>query len=263
MDFTPLLRYMSQAFDRSGVAIYPVRRVMIGSPDSMGGPGTTGVGSLATLDLFAQLTGGRPDGGKDIAAAVRQAVSDMRTSYQIGYYPPEGNWDDKLHKLRVTCSRKGVRIQTKASYYAWHEPAGARSQEAINSAARTTFDAAEIGLRGSMSLDSKAPNRVHLDAHIDARDLVLAQVPDGYRGELRVALIGYTAGQAIPGHMVPMDLHLNQQEYEKTLQEGVHVAQDVAVPNDVEKVRLVVYDRGSTAIGSLTIPVPDGSQKSQ
>src|ERR1035438_304445 len=97
---------MSEGFDRSGVSIYPVRMVMMGSPDSMGGAGTTGLGSIDTLDQFAELTGGRPNAGKDIGAAVRQAISDMRTSYQIGYYPPEKNWDDKFHKIRPTRTRK-------------------------------------------------------------------------------------------------------------------------------------------------------------
>ena len=89
------------------------------------------MGSIDTLDQFAEMTGGRPDDGKDIGAAVRQAINDARTSYQIGYYPPEKNWDDKYHKLRVTCTRKGVRIQAKTGYYAWREGPGARAEEAI------------------------------------------------------------------------------------------------------------------------------------
>ena len=116
--------------------------------------------------MFAEMTGGRPDAGKDVGGAVRQAITDMRTSYQIGYYPPAQNWDNKLHKLRVTCTRKGVRIQAKTSYYAWEDAPGARSEQAIDSAIPTTFDAAEIGLRASLSRDPKggrsgAPRRAH------------------------------------------------------------------------------------------------------
>src|SRR5208283_494884 len=101
------------------------------------------------------MTGGRPDAGKDIGAAVRQAINDTRTSYQIGYYPPARNWNDGFHKLRVTCTRKGVRIQAKTGYYAWRDSPGTKSEQAIVSAVSTTFDAAEIGLRSALSPDPK------------------------------------------------------------------------------------------------------------
>lgn len=257
VDFTPLLRRMSEAYDRSGVAIYPVRQVMIGSPDSMGGPGTTGVGSLDTLDQFAQMTGGRPNAGKDIGAAVRQAITDMRTSYQIGYYPPAQNWDNKFHKLRITCTRKGVRIQAKTNYYAWDDAPGARSEQAIESAIGTTFDAAEIGLRASLSRDPKGGRTMHLDAHIDAHDIVLVQAGDEYNGELRLAVIGYASG-ADPRHgpVTPLELHLSAQDHDKALQQGISFVQDLTLPEEMERVRLIVFDRDSNAIGSVTVPVP-------
>jgi hypothetical protein len=157
------------------VAIYPVRQIMLGTPthiDDGSGPGPgpantfTGLGSMDTLAQFAELTGGRPDGGKDIGAAVRQAINDARSSYQIGYYPPETNWDDKYHKLRVTCTRKGVRIQAKTGYYAWREGPGGKAEEAIESTIPTTFDAAEIGLRASLSSNPKGVGTERLEARI-------------------------------------------------------------------------------------------------
>jgi VWFA-related protein len=243
VDFTPLLRQMSEAFDRSGVAIYPARQVLLGSPESMGGPGTTGMGSIDTLDQFAQMTGGRPDGGKDIGAAVRQAVTDMRTSYQIGYYPPAGNWDNKFHKLRVTCTRKEVRIQAKTGYYAWEDPPGSRSAQAIDSATSTTFDAAEIGLR--------------VDAHIDAHDLALVHAGDAYNGELRLAIVGYAPGvEPNRGPVTPLDLHLSAQDYDKALQQGISFVQDMALAQEIKTVRFIVFDRGSNAIGSVSMQAP-------
>jgi hypothetical protein len=37
VDFTPLLLQLSEAFDRSSVAIHPVRQVMFGSPEKVDG----------------------------------------------------------------------------------------------------------------------------------------------------------------------------------------------------------------------------------
>jgi VWFA-related protein len=257
VDFTPQLRQMTETFDRAGVAIYPARQVMMGSPESMGGSGTTGIGSIETLAQFADLTGGRPDAGKDIAAAVRQAITDARTSYQVGYFPPESNWDDKFHKLRITCTRKGVKIQAKTAYYAWHEPAGARSQQAIASVIATTFDAAAIGLRASLSRDEKDPRRLRLDAHIDARDVAFVHEGDSDKAELRYSVMAFAADtQPIVGRLTPLDLRLSPQNRDKVLQEGIAIKQDLALSADVTRVRLAVFDRGSNAIGSVTVAVP-------
>ena len=262
VDFTPLVRQMSQVFDRFSTAIYPVRLVMMGSPQGMGGAGGSGLGSIDTLEQFADLTGGRPDAGKDISAAVRQAMSDMRTSYQIGYFPPAANWDNKLHKLRITCSRKGVRIQAKTGYYAWAEAPGARSEQAIESVIPTTFDAAEIGLRASLSREKSGGSGVHLDAHIDAHDIALVHTGDTYDAELRLAVAAYSpTAQPQREPTIPMDLHLTAAERDKALEEGIDFAHDMTLPAGMRTVRLIVFDRGSEAIGTLTLPIPAEPQR--
>jgi len=254
VDFTPLLRQLSEVFDRSGAAIYPVQQIMLGSPDALNGG--TGVDSRATLDELAGLTGGRPNSGKDIGAAVRQAVTDLRSSYQLGYYAQPRNWDGKFHKLRITCTRKGVRIQARSGYYALPEPAGARAQRAIEAAASTGFDAAEIGIRSSVTPDPQNGRQVRLTGRIDANDVVLAQDGDRYSGQLRVALIGYQPdGRIANSTMIPIDLHYSAAERDQAYKEGIAFAQDVSLEKDVNKLRLVVFDRGSNAVGSLTMPV--------
>ena len=277
VDFTPLLREMTETMDRSNVSIYAVRTIMIGSSDNINAPAPSdaissargmaqspaagpspynGVESLATLDTFANLTGGRPDAGKDIGAALRQALSDMRTSYQIGYYPPAADWDDKFHKLRITCTRKGVRIQAKTGYYAWREPPGAQSMQAVQSALATRFDAAEIGLTARLvPLNSRS---ARLEAHIDAHDLVLVHQGDSYHGQLRVAFGAFKPGvQPVLSPVTPFDVNLSSLERDKALDQGIDVSQTLQLNGDATAVRLIVVDRGSRAIGSVTIPVPE------
>ena len=257
LDFTPQLRKLSETFDRFGVSIYSVRQVMMGSADAMGPPGSTGMGSLDTLNQFAEMTGGRPDAGKDIGAAVRQSINDMRTSYQIGYYPPQSNWDNKFHKLRISCTRKGVRIQAKTGYYAWEDAPGARSEEAIDAAMATSFDAAEIGLRASLTPNPSPPHSYRLEARIDGRDLGLAQEGDNYTGELRLAIVGYLPNEPRRGPLTPLNLKLSSEQHEKALQEGIPYVQDLSLAPEMSKVRLIVYDRNSNEIGSVTVPVPE------
>jgi hypothetical protein len=126
----------------------------------------------------------------------------------------------------------------------------------------TTFDAAEIGLRASLTRDPKDPNRLHLEAYIDAHDVAFVHEGDAYNAELRYAIIGLAPDvQPIVSTLTPLDLRLSQQNRDKALQEGIAIQQDLGVAAQVAKVRLAVFDRGSNAIGSVTAPVPALSRR--
>lgn len=270
VDFTPQMRQLSQALERSGVAIYPVRQVMMGSPDRIGetsggagatGGAGTGMQSIATLDEFASVTGGRPNLGKDIGAALKQAMNDVRVSYQIGYYAPERNWDGKFHKVRVTCKRKGVKIQAKTGYYAWAVPPGEGSEQAIRAVAGTQFDAAEIGLHGSLTADPEDKRSMHLNVPIDAHDVAFGQQGDHSDAQLRLAVVGYLSDGRVEGsRVIPFDVHYSAEEREKARSEGIVLSRSVPVSDQVGRLRLIVFDRGSNAIGSLTFPLSPPAQ---
>jgi VWFA-related protein len=286
VDFTPQLRQYSEALARSGVAIYPVQQIMLGSPEAMGvgengdsGAGLfggsgglgrggranvpvgAGMGSLQSLDEFAGLTGGRLSQGKDVGAAIKESRNDSRTNYQIGYFPPPQNWDGKFHKLRITCKRKGVRIQAKTGYYAWAEAPETETRQALDAAASANFDAEEIGLRLSTSPNPVSPNRKdpqiqHFSLHIDANDIALAHVGAQYNAQLRVATIGYLAdGRNENSSVFQFSPHYSVQERDNALKDGIAFAQDMKVGPGVRSIRFIVFDRGSGAIGSITIPV--------
>jgi VWFA-related protein len=267
VDFTPLVRQLSGVFDHTGVSIYPVRQVFLGGSDHIGstsGAGQTGgmgtgLQSLETLDEFASVTGGRPDAGKDVGSAVKRAMQDLRSSYQIAYYPPAKNWDSKYHKLRVDCKRKGVHIQTKTGYYAWPEPLGAESKQVIDTAVSTMLDAAEIGLRGTLSPDPKDKAGLDVDLHIEANDIAFIHTGDQYVAQLRLALIGYLPdGQMQASPVVPMNLHYTAQQYDDALKNGI-TSSNVVRKEKMNKLRLVVYDRSSNTYGSLTMPINEAA----
>jgi VWFA-related protein len=69
-----------------------------------------------TLVQLADLSGGRTYPNGEIDQAITQALQDVRARYQLAYEPPPAN--SKYHKLRVDCSRKGVRVEAPPGYYA-------------------------------------------------------------------------------------------------------------------------------------------------
>lgn len=271
VDFTPLLRQLSEALDRSGIAIYPSRQVLLGGSDSIGeasggagqtGGAETGIQSETTLDQFANMTGGRPNAGKDIGGAVRQAMSDLRFSYEIGYYVPRKNRDGKFHKLHVLCRRKGVRIQAKTGYYAWQDPPGGATKEAIKTAIGTPFDAAEIGLRGTLSPDPNDPSAVHVAVRIDANDVTLSHDGGQYNGQLRIAIVGFRSDGFVQNSpVVPLDLKFTPEQRQKALQDGIDFSQNLTFGDQIKRIRLIAFDRNSNAVGSLTMIIDSNNPK--
>ncbi|SRR5579884_572216 len=192
---------------------------------------------------------------KDIGGAVQQAMNDLRSSYQIGYYPPPNNWDGKFHKLRVTTKRKGVRIQAKTGYYAWDLPSGARAQDAFAATAAAAVDAGEIGLIARVSPDPPQDNSRKVDVTVDTRDIALAQDGANYTAQLRVVTISYSPqGRASESLVIPFDFHYGPGEREKALADGIRFSTGLPAAAKESKFRIVVFDQGSNAVGSVTIP---------
>jgi hypothetical protein len=244
-----------------------VPQIMIGSsngpPDAPGVQrGGTGAGILSqeTLNEFANMTGGRANGGKDIGAAIAQAMNDARTSYLLGYYAPDENEDGKFHKLRIACTRKGVRIQAKTGYYAWPEEPGSEAIQAFRAAIAQPADAAEIGVRATCALNSSGTPS-HLDLHIDAKDVALLQDADHYAAHLSFAVVGYDSnGMAHSSAARPVDLSYTSAEHDRILANGIEYSLDVPVGEGIANLRVLAFDNISHAIGSITIPVKPAHQ---
>jgi VWFA-related protein len=255
VDFQPYLRELSATFARFDTAIYPVMQVppgmaMTGSEEAQ----YSGMGSKETLSQFAELTGGRSKGQIDIGVVIRQAISDTRTSYQMGYRPPESNWDGKYHKIKVTCVRKGVKAQSRTGYYA-AEGQKADAQETIDALVSGAGNSAEIGITVRATPDAANPGRVRLEARIDARDIGLLRDGDRYVGGLRIAVAAYDqSGRGQTGSAVAMELKMTAEEREQVMKNGISYTREIMLGAPVKEVRLVVADAVLGAAGSVTMP---------
>jgi hypothetical protein len=256
LDFAPVLRRLCLILGRLNVAVYPVMQ----TPPGMGGAddvSSAGVSSEEALRQIAEWTGGPAKATNAISSTVRQAMNDVRTSYQIGYYPPAANWDGKFHNLRVACTRKGVRLQAKTGYYALPDKAS-DEQDALNVAAATAFDASEIGLRCATSPSPAGGTVMSFRLGIDPADIRIAQQGDRYASHLDLQMVGYLAGGETQASRVsPLDPSWSAEELAKAKTEGVawNPPIGINVRENAEKVRFLVFDRDSHALGTLTIPL--------
>jgi VWFA-related protein len=280
VDYSPFVQQLSNTLDHADVSIYAVQESPPGSinnaaPDmgrSAGGSSGrgglagggddpspfAGMGSEETLNDFAKLTGGRAYQNNDIVGAIKQAMHDVKESYLITYAPPWENWDGKFHKIRITCARKGVRLQARQGYFAFADQAsmGKEAQDAIEAAIQSPLDAAEIGLRATAArLPGEAPV-LRLAVRIDLADVRLTQTGEVYTGQLSARFIEYqddgTMRQTKPASL---NLRLSREERDTAMKEGYAVAEDLAISPQVQRIRVIVFDNGSTEIGSLSIPL--------
>ena len=261
IDFTPDLRMLSDALDRSYAALYPVRQVMLGSSDQIGalsdgagatGGAGTGIDSIGTLDLLADFTGGRRSTNKDILEALQQSTRDLAFSYQIGFYAPPENWNDNFHKLRITTKRKGVHIQAKSGYYAWKYEAGSRSTDAFRATAAAANDADEIGLRATVEPALGDP---HLSLRIDGQDVWLVPDGDRFTARLRVMTVEYGSdGKVSATEPQSLDIRCTAAERQQILSAGIQTALIIPASPGQVRYRVMVFDRASNGIGSVTIP---------
>lgn len=270
MDYTPLLQRLTSTLDRADVAVYTVRQpesLAPGAGASSGAESRSGAPADApgitpatedTLEQFAQLTGGYAFMTPDIRGAIARAASDARMSYRIGYEPPLGNWDGKYHKIRVTCARKGVKLETKQGYYAFADMAaeGDREKAALEAAMASAFNATEIGLYVRLTEHEPGTHSVELAIRVDAGDVGLVQAGELATGRLAVSVVGYMKDgrtEMFPAEEVTPKLTAEQRE--KALREGIRVEERLVLAEGVERLRVLVYDRGSGAVGSLEIPL--------
>ncbi len=274
IDYEPVLQQLSESLDRAGVAMYPVDlsgpgmqstvQAASNSPTPNGGamsqPSQSqempGVASADTLEQIAGLTGGRAYVNTDIPGAIKQALRDARSSYLIGFYPPPGSMDGKLHKLKLKCSRKGVRLQTRTEYMAYPPAAaaGPEEQAALRAAIKSPFDASEIGLRATVNPDPKQPLHIQLLLRIHTQDVMLLPAGDRFQGELALTYVMYGPdGQPRASQPLPMQIDMTGPEHDAALKNGIGAGGNVAFPDGVKKVRVIVYDNYSNAVGSLTL----------
>jgi len=258
IDYAPVLRRLSDALERANVSIYAVQQI----PPGMASAGTpearySGMGSEDTLQEFARYTGGRAN--TSIRVAIQQAMNDVRTSYQIGYYPTPQNWDGKFHKIRVTCARKAVGVQTKEGYYAWPEEAfpEAEQRELLDATLAAPFDEMEIGISATLSQDDTNAGGVKLALRVDSADVVLVREGSRYTGHLNVVVAPLTADGARGNPpVVSVNLQLTPEQHDELMKNGILLVNRASLTTGIKKIRVVVLDCTSGAAGSLTIPVP-------
>lgn len=258
VDMSESLRQFCARLNRVGIAMYTVDQGGPGSVPPGASTGSEGPGyqSQDTLQQLSELTGGRAYPGNNVEPAVATAMAATRGSYLILYDPPRQNWDGKFHKIRVNCTRKGVRIQTQQGYYAVaQDSVDDPMKRAFDAASANEFDASAIGLRATVTPVTNAPNMFDYEVRVDAEDLLLVHRGERDEGQLSVGFMGLVGGLMKPPKATTVNVSLSREQFNAALKEGLPLVHEKVDGKGMDKIRIVVLDLNSGEFGTLTVPV--------
>ena len=208
------------------------------------------------MNQMAALTGGHFYSRQDVRTVVNQVAQDAAGSYTLFYDPGAENWNDKWHRIHVSCERKGIKLQLRERYYAVSDarPPVERMKAVLMEAFQSPADFSEIGLRTKISLMEGKPG-VHLEIRIDPSDLLLREQSGGkYSGAL-YCLISDRNASAPLGEPSVLDLkpELTADQYKMVMKEGLPLQQDH--PTNASLVRVIILDQNTNQVGSVTFPI--------
>jgi VWFA-related protein len=249
-DFTPRLQLLCEAASRSQIAIYTVDQ-------SAAGIGANPIAfARQTLEMLPSLTGGRWYDSGNSTRALSGVMTDSRGSYRLAYYAPVREHPGE-RKIHVNSTRKGIRLFTKDAYLneTADPPADLVAEAALGAQRRSPFDAAEIGLHVSLSRNP-ATKTMHLAIRINPSDLFLERTGEKYQAAVSVMTASYSDGflkqSTAP---VRVNVSLTQDQLDLASRNGLSTAQDFPIPDAIQKIRVIVFDRNLYSLGSVTIPI--------
>jgi len=206
----------------------------------------------------ADATGGRIfRRAADLTSELNDVAADGRATYLLSFTPTEAA-DGKYHLITVKLpSRHDINLRYRTGYL--YKQESSTLKERFRDAAVNPEDATEIALTANPQPSS---NSHSIMLQIATRDLELAQKDSLWTDNLDVYLVQRDVDGSkarISGQT--LGLHLKPATYEKYLREGISFNQVLESTANVESVRIVVLDRNSGRMGSITIPAAAISAK--
>lgn len=200
---------------------------------------------------IAEATGGRAiRRASDLAAALDGILEDERATYQLSFYP-DTPADGKYHAVSVKLlDRKGVTLRYRTGYLYLKEPATLK--ERFQQAIWQPLDFSEIQVTATVPA---APSGSTVKINIAAADLDLQQGNGRRTDALDIFFIQRDdAGLHAQLDGQTLALRLLPATYQSLLTTGVPFELPVKLNPGTGSLRVLVIDRNSGRIGSVTIP---------
>ena len=215
------------------------------------------IGPWATMDLIASETGGRAFYNTNgLSQILREVVDQNRVAYLLGYYPGDAAWDGRYHHIVLKLKREGLSALCRRGYFATDEPVLPYQDSVLRTAARSTLDASAIGVTLNVPSNPLEWFQQEVVVKLDAQDIQFEENAGRWNAEIEIVFAQLNKdGRVLDSDKDHLELALYPETYANALAQGWLYPKVVDVDPQAAKVRVVVRDLATGAIGTASVPV--------
>ena len=206
------------------------------------------------MDLFADLTGGRMlRNSNDLLAGVKAAAADLRGTYSVGFYAPNGA-DERWHRIDVKVNRPGAKAVHRQGYLS---SAATRQSELWladqwRAAANNPLGSAAVRIDARFELKDNTLGAV---VQIPAVDLSFQTVKGAQACSLEIAIAERTPDGLLGIRRELGSFALGEGQAADLTNVTVRFSKQWAVDPKTVLIRLVIRDSVTGRYGTLDVPV--------
>jgi VWFA-related protein len=209
---------------------------------------------MGTMDLFADLTGGRAlRNTNDLLAGVKAAAEDMRGTYSVGFYAPHEP-DERWHTFTLRVRRPGVKVIHRQGYLS----SAANTQSELwladqwRAAANNPLGSASVRLDARFELKG---NTLSAILQIPAEDLSYRPINGTTACTLEIA-IAERAPEGLLGIRHELgSFALKEGQANDLTAVTVRFPKQWTIDPKTSLIRVVIRDRYTGRYGTLDVPV--------
>jgi VWFA-related protein len=253
----------TRALNDANVTLYTVdARGLLPALSGVPGPHTFTTLSMVAgnqdiLRSVAEDTGGRAFlNTNEIHGAVRRAADDARMTYVLGYYPTNGQWDGRFHRLAVKVGRPDLEVRHRKGYFAVATQKQATSQRsaALQAAVASPANASGIGITVRVDPVGGKPSDYRLTVHVEPGAIALEPVGQESHGAIDVVVAQIRADGA-EGRSLDhtVNIRASGERLQQFLHDGTTFTHTVTLNPDAERLRVIVRDVRTGALGAVGV----------
>lgn len=246
------LRALARQMSNGNISVYPMdtKGLLIGSVSGL-------QGERSFMDLLASETGGRAfydTNGLDVP--LREVIEEGRVAYLLGYYPGDVAWDGKYHHVEVKLRRPGLSVFCRKGYFATDEPLPKDSDTALRDAEKGMLEWSGIGITLNVSSNPLEWFDQEMVVKLDTQEIHFENKDGRWRAQLDVVFAQLAKdGRILESVKDHLELSLLPQTYDEAAMQGWFYPKTLDVNPKAEKLRVVVRDLATGALGSVSVLV--------
>jgi len=227
----------------------------------MGGKGSPATAhNAANEGMFyyvASATGGKPFLNQNgVLEPMRTAAADVEVTYILGFYANADTLDSRRHAIKVEVNRAGVELRYRQGYTATPDDPATRipTRAEVESALWTPADTAGISI--TATVDSMSDGAVRLNLRVPPRDIDFEKGENLWSGVLALVYDQRAANDRDLGRISEtLNIQYDDAHFQALPQDGIGYSKLVRPSPEAAKIRVLLYDRRSGRLGSLTLPL--------